>query len=73
FLTICEANDIVVCYLPPHSTHLQQPLNVGLFAPLQLAYRKAIEEYFLTTTIGINRDQLFPSLQERLSAGLYTS
>jgi len=64
FLTFCEANNIVVFCLPPHSTHLLQPLNVGLFAPLQLAYRKAIEDYFLTTTIGINRDIFFPLYQE---------
>jgi len=60
FLTFCEANNIVVFCLAPHSTHLLQPLDVGLCAPLQLAYRKAIEDYFLTTTIGINRDIFFP-------------
>jgi hypothetical protein len=64
FLTFCEANNIVVFCLPPHSTHLLQPLDVGLFAPLQLAYRKAIEDYFLTTTIGINRDIFFPLYKE---------
>jgi hypothetical protein len=38
FLTFCEANNIVVFCLPPHSTHLLQPLDVELLAPLQLAY-----------------------------------
>jgi hypothetical protein len=38
FLTFCKVNHIMVFYLPPHSTHLLQPLDVGLFAPLQLAY-----------------------------------
>jgi len=64
FLTFCEANHIVVFCLPPHSTHLLQPLDVGLFAPLQLAYWKAIEDYFLTTTIWINRDIFFPLYKE---------
>ena len=64
FLTFCEAYNIVVFCLPPHSTHLLQPLDVGLFATLQLAYRKAIEDYFLTTTIGINRDIFFPLYKE---------
>jgi len=66
FLTFCEANNIVVFCLPPHSTHLLQPLDVGLFAPLQLAYQKAIEDYYLTTTIGINRDIFFPPYKEAL-------
>jgi hypothetical protein len=33
---------------------------VGLFGPLQTHYRKAVEDYFLTTNIGINRDLFFP-------------
>ncbi|KAF8241457.1 DDE-domain-containing protein, partial [Wilcoxina mikolae CBS 423.85] len=64
FLTFCEANDIVVFCLPLHSTHVLQPLDVALFAPLQLAYRQAIEDYFLTTAIGINRDLFFPLYKE---------
>ncbi|KAF8540448.1 hypothetical protein BDD12DRAFT_672537, partial [Trichophaea hybrida] len=40
------------------------PLDVGLFAPLQLAYQKAIEDYFLPTTIGINRDLFFALYKE---------
>jgi len=30
FLTFCEANHVAVFCLPPHSTHLLQPLDVGL-------------------------------------------
>ena len=60
FLSYCERNDIIVFCLPPHSTHLLQPLDVGLFSPLQTHYRKAVEDYFLTTSIGVNRDIFFP-------------
>ena len=34
FLRYYEQNDIIVFCLPPHSTHLLQPLDVGLFSPL---------------------------------------
>jgi len=64
FLTFSEANNIVICYLPTHSTYLLQPLDVGCFAPLQLANRKAIEDYFLTTTFGINKDIFLPLYKE---------
>ena len=33
-------------YLPPHSTHPLQPLDVGLFSPLQQYYRKAARKLF---------------------------
>ena len=54
FLCYCQQNDITVFCLSPHSTHLLQPLDVGLFSQLQSHYRKAVEDYFLTTNIGIN-------------------
>jgi len=37
FCEFCKAHDIVLFCLPPHSTHLLQPLGVGLFAPLSCA------------------------------------
>jgi hypothetical protein len=60
FLSYCEVNNIIIFCLPAYSTNLLQPLDVGLFGPLQLAYRKAVEEYFLSTSCGINRDRFFP-------------
>ena len=42
FLHYCQQNDITVFCLPPHSTHLLQPLDVGLFSQLQSHYRKAV-------------------------------
>ncbi|KAF8532797.1 hypothetical protein BDD12DRAFT_655252, partial [Trichophaea hybrida] len=36
------------------------PLDVGLFGPLQVAYRKAVEDFFLTTSCGVNRNLYFP-------------
>ena len=52
FLHYCHLNDIVVFCLPPHSTHLLQSLNVGLFSQLQSHYRKTAEDNCLTTNIG---------------------
>lgn len=40
FIEYCLDNSIVVYYLPPHSTHLLQPLDVGLFSPLQSIMEK---------------------------------
>ena len=43
FITYCWANEIVPLCLPPHTTHFLQPLDVGLFGPLSIAYRKELE------------------------------
>ena len=50
--------------LPPHSTHLLQPLDVGLFAPLQHHYGKRVEKYHQTTNQGITHSKFLPIYQE---------
>ena len=37
FIYHCIQNDIVLFLLPPHSSHLMQPLDVGVFGPLKTA------------------------------------
>lgn len=43
-LQFCLEHKIVLLCLPSHSTHLLQPLDVGIFAPLATAYKKGIQE-----------------------------
>ena len=57
FCEFCDANGIIVFCLSPHSTHLLQTLDVGLFAPLQKHCGKAVEDYYLTTGAGIRHRQ----------------
>ena len=38
FIRFCVESSIRLYCLPPHTTHLLQPLDVGLFGPLQHAY-----------------------------------
>ena len=35
FFEFCLSVNIIPCCLPTHSTYLLQPLDVGLFSPLQ--------------------------------------
>lgn len=35
FIRFCIDHDILVLLLPPHSSHLTQPLDVGIFCPLK--------------------------------------
>ena len=43
FDQICEKNDIIAICMPPHSSHLLQPLDIGCFAVLKRAYARLIE------------------------------
>jgi hypothetical protein len=38
FNQLCEEKKIITLCMPPHSSHLLQPLDVGCFAPLKKAY-----------------------------------
>jgi len=37
---LAQMRNIVLYYLPPHTTHVTQPVDVGLFGPLKAAFRK---------------------------------
>jgi hypothetical protein len=43
FELFCKENDIITLYMPPHSSHLLQPLDVGCFGPLKKAYSRQIK------------------------------
>src|SRR5437763_16223615 len=41
-------NNIVLMVLPPHSSHLTQPLDVGVFGPLKTLMASALEPLIST-------------------------
>ena len=42
FMEFCAQEKIIPLCLPPHSTHLLQPLDVGVFGPLSKAYKQLV-------------------------------
>ena len=54
FIGHCMDNDILLMILPPHSSHLTQPLDVGLFGALKKVMASKIEPLLRT---GISRIQ----------------
>jgi hypothetical protein len=42
FQDLCEESKIITLCMPPHTSHILQPLDVGCFAPLKRAYKTEI-------------------------------
>jgi len=51
---ICKENEIELLCLPPHTSHLIQPLDVGVFGPMKQAYRRECDLFF-----SLNSTSLF--------------
>ncbi|KAF1922812.1 CENP-B protein, partial [Didymella exigua CBS 183.55] len=43
FQELCKENNIYTLCMPPHSSHLLQPLDIGCFSPLKRAYSCEVE------------------------------
>ena len=41
----CKQDGILLYCLPPHSSHITQPLDVGFFSPLKGNWKKAVDAY----------------------------
>ena len=47
--------------MPPHSSHILQPLDVGCFGPLKRAYGGEIEKRVRAGTTHISKEDFFPA------------
>jgi hypothetical protein len=55
FIAFCLDKNIDLVCLPPHTSHLLQPLDVGVFSPLKQALSAEIEKLFCLDTRRIPR------------------
>ena len=60
FDKVCSENNIIPICMPPHSSHLLQPLDVGCFSPLKRAYGRLVEN---KARLGFNHIDKFDFLQ----------
>ncbi|KAM6509943.1 hypothetical protein FALCPG4_19040 [Fusarium falciforme] len=61
FETYCEENNIITLCMPPHSSHLLQPLDVGCFGPLKKAYGRGIEYLIRCSITHVSKTEFFPA------------
>jgi DDE superfamily endonuclease/helix-turn-helix, Psq domain len=61
FELYCKDKNIITLCMPPHSSHILQPLDVGCFGPLKQAYGRQIEKKMRAGTSHITKDDFFPA------------
>ena len=60
---------IITLCMPPHSSHLLQPLDVGCFSPLKHAYRNQIAEFIRLGINHVDKAEFLPAfMQARIEA-----
>jgi hypothetical protein len=59
FQEYCKAHNIITLGLPPHSSHLTQPLDVGFFGVLKRAYSRQIETFIKAHINHITKVEFF--------------
>jgi hypothetical protein len=68
FERYCKENKIVTECMPPHSSHILQPLDVGCFGPLKTAYGRQIENYMRRYINHITKLEFLPAFKEAWKA-----
>ncbi|EDO02563.1 hypothetical protein SS1G_05039 [Sclerotinia sclerotiorum 1980 UF-70] len=59
FQSYCKANDIICLRLPPHSSHLTQPLDIGCFSNLKRSYGGQIDGFIKVYINHISKVEFF--------------
>lgn len=55
----CKNNKIITVSMPPHSSHLLQPLDVALYSPLKRAYGDEINLFIRASINHITKSEFF--------------
>lgn len=67
FEAFCKEKRIVTVSMPPHSSHLLQPLDVGCFSPLKRAYGCEIEGFIKSFVTHITKAEFLIAFQAAFS------
>ena len=73
FQQYCKDNKIITLCMPPHSSHLLQPLDVGCFAPLKKAYGRQVEELMRNHITHITKLEFLPCFKRAFDAAITSS
>ena len=63
FQEFCKEKNIYTLCMPPHSSHLLQPLDVGCFSPLKRAYSREVESLIRHHINHITKLEFLPAFK----------
>jgi hypothetical protein len=64
FQDLCKEKKIITLCMPPHSSHLLQPLDIACFSPLKRKYGDAISALARSRIHHINKETFLPAFKE---------
>ncbi len=70
FIRFAHEHKIVCLCLPAHSTHLLQPLDVGVFGPLKQNYKTLVAEKIRFTTYNLDKADFISLIQKARQQGI---
>jgi hypothetical protein len=73
FEEFCKEHNIVTLCMPPHSSHLLQPLDVSCFSPLKKAYGRQIEDLMRQQITHITKEDFIPAFRAAFEVSLTES
>ena len=73
FENYCKEHNIITICLPPHSSHITQPLDVGFFSPLKRAYGRQIELFIKAHINHITKVEFFLAYHAAYKAAMTKS
>lgn len=70
FLEKCDNYKIAVACLPPHSSHLTQPLDVSCFKPLKAAYHSQLESGSSGGIVNVDRSIFLSAFEQAFEVAM---
>jgi hypothetical protein len=68
FELFCREHNIITLCMPPHSSHLLQPLDVGCFSPLKRAYSSQVERWMRAHCTHVAKEDFLRSFHAAYSS-----
>lgn len=73
FDRICKEHEIILVYMPAHSSHLLQPLDITCFSVLKRAYGKLVKSKTRLSIHHIDKLDFLPALKQARIEAFKTS
>jgi DDE superfamily endonuclease/Tc5 transposase DNA-binding domain len=70
FITYCMKENILVLILPPHTSHMLQPLDVAIFGPLKKGLTRALSPYHEAQLSNIQKAEWLEAYMEARKIGI---